>query len=240
MGVALGIVALVALGLVFSATSDAPPVDLRRPRRRHLSSKDEPLVTFHYVEVPFVTKRGTVSRKQVVETPSELRAAAEKKIGRPITGSAFVLATTIASEHGSDSPTIKAAVAQAAYNYFLAHTNEYDDVEAALTNNARTFGEQLGRHVSTMHPPSIEDLTIAEAVLSGGLPPSVAAMLASIKGATHFDSPRGQRASIKKNLAGYTQTPEQVAADRRKKFDEVHLPGVDPDYLRFWRPKKAA
>jgi hypothetical protein len=230
MGALLGMGALLALAVAFSVSSDESAIDIARPRRRKRHAGA--LVDFHYVDVPFVSHRNIVYRSQVTETPSEIRAQIEKKLGRTTTSDAVSLATMIASEQGSDPPHVKAAIANAAVNY--AKYKKYTDVENAITDGsgpARSFGGQLGRYASTHEPPTLEDLNIAEAVLSGRLPDTTG-------GAIQFDSPLAQLEGLRKKLPGYKKTPEQLAADRRKSgLEAYYLPGVDPMRVRFWRPK---
>lgn len=230
MGALLGIGALLALAVAFSATSDESPIDVARPRRRRRHSSA--LADFDHVEVPFVSHGKTLYRSQVTQTPSEIRTQIEKKLGRTLSSDAVALATMIASEQGSDPPHVKAAIANAAVNY--ARYKKYTDVEDAITSGSgpeRSFGGQLGRYASTNEPPTLEDLNVAEAVLSGRLCDTTG-------GSIKFDSPFAQLDGIKRKLPGYKKTPEQIAEDRAKAGLEVfYLPGVDPMRLRFWRPK---
>jgi hypothetical protein len=234
MGALIGIVALIGLGIAASlTTSEDVPVSLLRRRRRDLG---DPIVTFHHVEVPFVNRRGkTLYRTQVVETPSEIRNQIEKKLGRAVSSEAIALATMIASEQPNDPPHVKAAIANAAVNY--AHYKKITDVEDAITRGSgpqRSFGGQLGRYASTNEPPTLEDINIAEGVLDGRLRDTTG-------GAIQFDSPFVQMEGIRKGLPGYKRTPEQVSQDRRKAgLEEWFMPGVDPERLRFWRPRATA
>ncbi len=228
MGALLGIVALVAFAITVSVSSDSQPVDVARPRRR----KKNALVVFDHVQVPYVSKGKTTYRSQVVQTPSEVRAQIEKKVGRPVSADAVALATMIASEQGGDPPHVKAAVANAAVNY--ARYKKFTDVEDAVTHGSgpeRSFGGQLGRYASTNEPPTMEDLNIAEAVLSGVLRDTTG-------GAIQFDSPFVQIEGLRKKLPGYKKTPEDVARERMQAgLEAYYIPGVDPMRLRFWRPK---
>lgn len=203
------------------------------------------LAVFHAKRVPWLTrnkdgvltqrknKKGeALFRKEVDEWPEEALAAAERKLGRRITLPAFVLATMIASEQGSDSPYVKGAVANAALNQAAVSGV---DVVRLLTRGAGTlgkFGSQQGRFASTALAPTEEDLLVAEAVLDGRLPDVTG-------GAVQFDSPRAQRELVARGEAGYDDAPDEVAARRIRKGKEVfYLPGVDPDHLRFWRSRR--
>jgi len=167
-----------------------------------------------------------LTRIQVVETPSELEAQAENLLGRSTTGSAYALATMIASEHGSASPYIKGAIANTAWNQARTLGKHIEELLAP----DGTFGGQQGRYASTKNPPTEEDLLIAEAVLDGRLPDVTG-------GALHFDSPSAQRALAARHEPGYEgRTPEAVAASRaRTGLVAVYLPGIDPNEVRFWR-----
>jgi hypothetical protein len=234
MGALLGIGALLALAVAFSATSDEQaPIDIANPSRKRRGcrpSSRSPLVKFDRIEIPFVKGKKTFYRCQVVQTPSEIRAQIATKLGRPVSSDAVALATMIASEQGSDPPFVKVAVANAALNY--ARYKKFTDVEDAITHGSgpeRSFGGQLGRYASTNEPPTIEDVRIAEGVISGVLRDTTG-------GAIQFDSPRAQLALLEKHAEGYVDTPEKVAT-KRGKLEEFHLPGVDPMHLRFWRPR---
>jgi hypothetical protein len=229
MSALFGIGALLALALAFTVSSDDSPVEIGR--RRHKRSVTT-LVEFNHVEIPYISHGKTLYRSQVVETPSEIRAQIEKKLGRTLSSDAVALATMIASEQPEDPPHVKAAIANTAVNY--ARYKKFTDVEDAVTHGSgpeRSFGGQLGRYASTNEPPTIEDVNIAEAVLSGRLPDRTG-------GAIQYDSPFVQMEGLRKGLPGYKRTPEQVAADREKSgLVAWYMDGVDPMHLRFWRPK---
>lgn len=94
-------------------------------------------------------------------------------------------------------------------------------------------GGQLGKYASTVLNPRPIDLLIAWEVLHGDSDPT--------GGATNFDCPMAQEAAVKRNAEGYTKTPEQVAAIRRKNgFEVVLVPGVPEYRWRLWRKKRKA
>jgi hypothetical protein len=168
-------------------------------------------------------------RTQVRETPDELRTQAQNLLRRPITGSAYALATMIASEEGSKPPYVKGAIAHATWN--MARSRGLH-VEELLAPDL-TFGSQHGRYASTRFPPSEEDLNIAEGVLSGRLPDVT-------DGAVQFDSPSAQGALIARGEPGYgpENTASAVEKSRRAEGKEpFYLPGhiISPSELRFWR-----
>jgi hypothetical protein len=172
-------------------------------------------------------------RTQIIETPDKLRSQAEKVLGRSITGSAYALATMIASEEGSKPPYVKAAVAHAAWNMARAKGLH---VEELLAPDG-TFGSQHGRYASTRFAPSEEDVNIADGVLSGRLPDVTG-------GAVQFDSPSAQSALIARGEAGYDpeNTASAVEKSRRKEGKEpFYLPEhiISPSDLRFWRKRTA-
>lgn len=182
-------------------------------------------------EVPWLNKKSgkTLIRKEVIESPAELALQASTKLGRSnIIGlTPYTLATVMASEAGSGSPAAKAAIAWAVKNAARAKgVNVF-----RLVAPDGKFGGQLGRYCASGLPPSEIDLKIAEGVESGKIPDTT-------RGAVQWDSPNAQDAMMKRGVAGYTKNAATVAAARIKDGKEVvHVPGVDPGYLRLWRPK---
>ncbi len=170
-------------------------------------------------------------RKEVVESPAELAIQASKKLGRDkfITLTPYTLATVMASEAGSGQPAAKAAIAWAIKNAARAKgVNVF-----RLVAPDGKFGGQLGRYCASGQPPSEIDLNIAEAIEAGKIPDMT-------RGAVQWDSPNAQDALVKRGQAGYNKTAAMVAAARVRDGKEVvHLPGVDPGYLRLWRPRTA-
>ena len=88
-------------------------------------------------------------------------------------------------------------------------------------------GGQAGRYASTANPSTDATRSIAYDVLSGLVPDPTG-------GAVQFDAPRTQDAlfaqgRVRLDAAG-------VAASRESEGKEVvYLPGVDPNYMRWWR-----
>lgn len=178
---------------------------------------------------PRVTK-STLKDGIVLEPASKLAALAGVNV------SVYALARMLASEHDGDGVPVKTAIAWACVN---AARKAKVDVFVLLTRSTKmspgSFGAQnTGRYASTARDPRRIDCQIAADVLSWKVADPTG-------GATQFDSPRAQRALMARAAKGYTKSPEQVAEARRKGGSElVTIPGVDPDYLRFWRPKANA
>jgi len=180
--------------------------------------------------VPWKSKDGKMLfRKEVVESPAELAIKASVKLGRagfiPLT--TYTLATVLASEAGRGSTDAKAAIAWAVKN---AAKTRGANVFRLVAPDGK-FGSQQGRYCASGQPPTETDLKVAEAVESGKIRDLT-------KGAVQWDSPQAQEALLKRKEAGYTKTAAQVAAMRMKDGKElVTIPGVDPSYLRLWRPR---
>lgn len=149
----------------------------------------------------------------------------------------YALARMLRSEHGSEGERVKIAVGWAAVNQ--ARASGVSISRLLLRGTAKggsdgLFGAQnVGKYASTRNDPHTDDVEIARKVLSR-------AVADPTGGATQFDSPKAQRALVAKGLKGYTKGPEAVAAERMKKSDLVVVAGIDPDHLRFWRPRGAA
>lgn len=143
----------------------------------------------------------------------------------------YALARMISSENGNDSPAIKLAIAWAALN----HAGGADQVAAVLLRGRGSadghFARQNagGKYASTALDPFEDDVRIAQAVVSGSVPDPTG-------GATNFYSPRTQDALAARNVDGYGKDAAAVdAAWRASGLDPVDVPGVDPDYMRFYR-----
>lgn len=138
------------------------------------------------------------------------------------------LASMLASESGGAPDKIREALAWTAMNRVKKWGQSLTRV---LIPNGH-FGEQGtgDRQFATAKPPTKRDLAIAIRVTGGKVADPT-------KGSTFFDHPKAQRAFIAKKAAGYddSNTPEAVAARRVASGKQmVTLPGVSPDYLRFW------
>ncbi len=191
------------------------------------------LVAFTEKKVPWKRLRnGTVvMRTEIAESPSEIGERVSQALGRTVAANAVLLATLMASEAGDktgrDHPLAKVAIAHAAMTEAKARRRT---LAAQLIPDGK-FGSQQGRYAATRLPPTKADVELAEAILLGkvGNP---------TPGATNWDSPRGQRAAIQAKIPGYEgQTPDIVAEKRMGAGKEaIEVPGIDPDYLRLWRP----
>lgn len=187
------------------------------------------LVVHRTRQVPWSVK-GKVQgmRTEVVDSPAELALQGSQKLGRKdiIPLNAWTLATVIASEAGSGPEMAKAAIAHAVMN---AARRKGVSVFKLIAPDGK-FGGQQGRYAASGKPPTEVDVRIAEAVYTGKIKDPT-------RGADQWDSPRAQRALLARKVSGYRKGPEQVAMDRMKAGKAVvHLPGVDPEYLRLWRP----
>ena len=149
----------------------------------------------------------------------------------------YALARMLRSEHGSEAERVKVAVGWAAVNQAKASGVSISRLLLRGTAKGGSdgyFGAQnVGKYASTRTDPTTDDVAIAAKVLGRTVPDPTG-------GATQFDSPAAQRALVAKNLKGYSKGPEAVAAERLKRSDLVTVPGIDPDHLRFWRPRGAA
>jgi hypothetical protein len=149
----------------------------------------------------------------------------------------YALARMLRSEHGSEGEKVKTAIGWAAVNYARQSGVTIDRLLTRGTAKGGSdgfFGAQnVGKYASTRSDPTTVDIEIARKVLNRQVPDPTG-------GATQFDSPAAQRALVKKSLKGYSKGPEEVAAERMKKSDPVIVAGIDPDHLRFWRPRGAA
>lgn len=213
--------------------------DRKKPERRILVRRSgRPLVNFTHRKVPIEGRDEKYWPSMVVESPDESRSIAEAFLRRSITPEAFALATMIASEAGRGAPNVKAAVAWAALNR-VAELKGKRTLLQILSPDGKFGGQNApgrgGVYASTRWPPYLQDLEIAELVLAKQIPDET-------QGAVQFDSPASQRALIARKAFKYDpeNTPEKVAANRLAAGKEiVLLPGVDPDYIRFWRRKTA-
>lgn len=137
------------------------------------------------------------------------------------------LARMIASENPRDSVLIQTAIAWTAVNEAKRRRKSVADL---LMPGGIPSGQNTGgRYASTRNPSTPATTAVAYDVLSGRSSDPTG-------GAIQFDSPKAQRAALARNVSGYSKSPEQVAASRIAEGKElVTLPGVDPDYMRWWR-----
>ncbi len=206
--------ALAALAILALATA-GPTTAPKRKSRIRTGPVSSQLLTFHL-------DRGTVR-----ETPNQIALAIEHKTGKSLTPSVIALATMLASETGRGPRTAKIGIAWAAKN---AARRKGISILKLLAPRGQ-FGQQgvAGRgYAATAKPPNPVDLDIAEKVYIGRIPDPT-------RGSLYFDSP----AAFKRleGTEGYEgKTAEQVARTRRAAgLVAVHLPGVNPQYLRLWR-----
>jgi len=148
----------------------------------------------------------------------------------------YALARMLASENPRDTDLVRIAVAWVCCNEAARENTTPEQLLLRSTRPDRNgkFGSQLGGYASTTNDPVPQDVQIAQRVLA---PPTADNYAADpTGGAVQFDSPRAQRAALARGAPGYVSTPEQVAAERQSEGKvQVTLPGVDPDYMRFWR-----
>lgn len=207
------------LGLAISVGGGGSPPALPRAgrsRRNFTGQLKSDLFTFNLVN------------GEVQESPEMVAEAISRVLKAKIPVGTVALACMLASESGGAPDNIRSALAWTAMN-------RVKDWKQTLTHvlipNGR-FGEQGsgGRQFATTKPLTKRDLSVAIKVASGKIPDPT-------KGSKYFDHPKAQRAFIAQQAAGYDEsnTPEAVAARRiASGHTMVTLPGVSPDYLRFW------
>lgn len=244
----IGIVVLAAIVLSSASSKEEVPRRIgpffetrKKGLLSRLTREGPSLVSFTERKVPWKRSRlptgeiGIVYRTVIEEDPRDVQARISRALGREVDLDAVILATMIASEvgdkKGREHPVAKAAIGHAALTEAKLRRRT---LMKQLIPDGR-FGDQLGRYASTRLPPTSADIEMAEGILSGkvGTP---------TPGATNWDSPQGQRAAIRARLPGYEGRTPDVIAERRESDgkEPVYVPGVDPDYLRLWRPKQDA
>lgn len=157
----------------------------------------------------------------IVETPTDLAAAASAFLGRDVSVSAYALARNIHSEEASSSQATQAAIAWVAMNV------SGGDIVGLLTRDKNAhgvgrFGVQTGRWASTKSDPYEGDLEVAEAVLSGTYPDPT-------NGAVHYFRPTLQ--DILFNQGKVTKTADQIETSWGG--DGYTVPGVDSGLTFF-------
>lgn len=202
------------------------------PSRRRTGGGRVPLVKFTLRKVPWrIFKKKQQFRTQVIEDPRTLAAMASQNIGRDIPLTTFSLASMIASEAGSGEDLAKVAVAHAA---LTAAKKSVGRLHAMLTAKDGHYGSQQSRYASTRFAPTLRDVEIAEAVLSGKIANPA-------PGAIQWDSPSAQDKLHAQGEAGYDSDADALALRRKEKGKvPVYLDGVDPRYLRLWKVRVAA
>lgn len=247
---ALGTIALIALASSLGKSSAVQralaPSDLKKldnviPSRTSKSKGRERLAKFTLLTVPWISKKTgqpiihkasgkVMTRPEVQESPQDLATQASAKLGRPVSPTAFALATLVASEVGSGNDLAKAAVAWAT----VTQAQRIGTSVLKLIAPDGKFGGQLGRYADSRQAPSLRDLEVAEGVLSNQIANPA-------PGARQWDSPRTQDAMYARGDLGHKMNSEMVAAERIAAGNrEIVLPGVDRGYLRLWAPKGRA
>jgi len=133
------------------------------------------------------------------------------------------LGRMIASENPRDPIIIQRAIAWTAKNYAALKGKTV----ANLLMPGGVPGPQAGRYASTANPATGATRAVAFDVLSGKVSDPTG-------GAIQFDAPDTQdklyaAGKVRLDAAG-------VAASRESEGKEVvYLPGVDPNYMRWWR-----
>jgi len=211
---ALGAAAL--LGFAFSrGGGGSPPAKPRATgSRRFTGQRKSDLITFNLVN------------GEVQESPELVAEAISRALNTKIPVGTVALASMLSSESGGAPDNIRIALGWTALNRVKKWNQSLTRV---LIPNGH-FGEQGSgeRQFATSKPPTKRDLALAIKLASGKYPDPT-------KGSTHFDHPKAQRAFAAQNAYGYTKSPEAVAAERIASGRKmVTLPGVSPDYLRFW------
>jgi hypothetical protein len=244
--IALGAATIIGL-IIMGSQAQASTVDEHvlnsiMPSRKRKGAHT-PVVSFHEREVPFTLKQKNkktghiknvqVSRLEVTDDISDLTAEASRKIGRPISVDVFVLATLSQSEAGDGPAMARVAIMHAA----LAKAKKDKKPLLQLLAPDGKLGGQLGRYAATGKPPTPVDIELAEAVLKGKVPNPT-------PGAVMWDSPDGMNKLAKQGAPGYRASEDEISpADKlaqvRKDRDhmvDIYPPGVDPEYLRMWKP----
>jgi len=133
------------------------------------------------------------------------------------------MARMIASENPRDPAIIQQAIGWTARNYAALKGKTV----ANLLMPGGIPGQQAGRYASTADPATDATRSVAFDVLSGKVSDPTG-------GAIQFDAPNTQdklyaAGKVRLDAAG-------VAASRESEGKEVvYLPGVDPNYMRWWR-----
>lgn len=199
------------------------------PSRLHQNGGNRDVVPFTRRKVTWrVNKRTgkTETRTQVVESPGVLARSASNALGREVSVGVFTLATLLSSEVGEGEDLAKVAVAHAALTYARKKGKSLGEV---LTAGDGHYGSQQGRYAATRIPPTVRDIELAEAVLSGKISNPA-------PGAVQWDSPSAQDKLFADKEAGYETNADTLAQKRESEGKVVvYLPGVDQRYLRLWR-----
>lgn len=134
------------------------------------------------------------------------------------------LGRMIASENPRDPIIVQRAIAWTARNYAALKGKTV----ANLLMPGGVPGPQAGRYASTVNPATDETRSVAFDVLSGKVSDPTG-------GAIQFDAPNTQDALHARDPVKY-KTADAIAASRESEGKEVvYLPGVDPNYMRWWR-----
>lgn len=133
------------------------------------------------------------------------------------------LGRMINSENPRDVRIVQVGIAWTAKN---EAARRHISVASLLMPNGLP-GPQSGRYASTVNPSSQSSRAIAFDVLSGKEEDPTG-------GAIQFDAPHTQ--DLLYAQGRYSKDAAAVAASRMAEGKEVvYLPGVDPNYMRWWR-----
>ncbi len=189
------------------------------------------LAQFTQQKVPWKINPKTgkmMARVVIVETPAQIEQEVRRSLGRsqPVPMDVLALATMMSSEANSGPSLARVAIAHAAMTYAR---RKGKSITGLLMPDGR-FGSQQGRYAATRHPPDRESIELAEAIVNGKIGNPT-------PGAVQWDSPRAQNTLLARGEPGYTRDAQQLGAKREGEGKQaVYLPGVDPGYLRMWRP----
>jgi len=212
---ALGAGVLVAL--IAARGGSGPPAAPRTSDKRSrliTTSRRSDLTEFNLVD------------GEVVQSPEQVAQTINRRLGEQYPLSVIALATMISSEAGGASNAVRGAIGWTAKNRSLKTGQSIYQIIAP----SGRFGVQgtAKREFSTSRPPSKRDLGIASQI-------SIDQIKDTTRGSTSFDHPSAQRKYMAQQAEGYKNTPELVAENRRKSgMSMVTLPGVSPEYIRFW------
>lgn len=138
-------------------------------------------------------------------------------------GDVEALARMIASENPNDKEIVQVAICWTAKNMATRRRIAVRD----LVMPGGIPKSQAGRYASTVNPGTDKGRAIARNVMSGRTPDPTG-------GAVQFDAPKTQ--DILYAQGTYSKNADDIAEERQAEGKvEVHLPGVDPYYMRWWR-----
>jgi hypothetical protein len=164
-----------------------------------------------------------------LETPEQIAAEISRKLKVNYGVGTVALATMLASESGGAPDSIRVALAWTAMNRVKRWKQSL--LQVLIPQGRFGIQGESDRQFATSKPPTKRDLDVATKVVMGKAPDPT-------KGSIFFDHPSAQRAFVARKSEGYDKgdkSPEAIAAKRIASGHKmVTLPGVSPDYLRFW------